>query len=123
MSKILIVDDNETNTDILERRLQRKGYKAVSRHSGSEAIDALEKEHFDLIIMDLHMPEMSGTETIRKIKSDEKFNSIPIIAFTAAIHEEELLAAKEAGALDVLEKTGDISKLIAILEKTMPKSA
>lgn len=120
MIKVLVVDDNKTNGEILSRRLKKRGFLVKVEDEGQHAIDRLCKEKYDLIIMDLHMPEMSGVETISKIKSNPDIQAIPIISFTATIDEKEHQEAIAAGSTAVLEKMGDISELMETISHIFP---
>ena len=83
MSKILIVEDNEMNRDMLSRRLMRKGFEIVMAEDGQKGVDMSKSENPDLILMDLSLPVMDGWEATSTIKSDPETNSIPIIVLTA----------------------------------------
>ena len=83
MSKILIVEDNEMNRDMLSRRLMRKGFEIVMAEDGQKGVDMSKSENPDLILMDLSLPIMDGWEATSTIKADAETNSIPIIVLTA----------------------------------------
>lgn len=96
MSKILIVEDNEMNLDMLSRRLSRRGFEIVIATDGAAGVDLAKKEHPDLILMDMSLPVMDGWQATRLIKSDDSLKHIPIIALTAhaiAGDREKCLAA------------------------------
>jgi len=79
MSKILIVEDNEMNRDMLSRRLERKGFEVVMAEDGAKGVDMSKSENPDLILMDLSLPIMNGWEATSTIKPDEGTKNIPII--------------------------------------------
>lgn len=83
MLKILLVEDNEINRDMLSRRLQREGYECVMAEDGHEGIERALKDAPDLILMDMSLPVVDGWEATRRIKSDERMSHIPVIALTA----------------------------------------
>ena len=83
MPKILVVEDNEFNRDMLSRRLQRRGYEIVSACDGEHAVRVAPAHMPDLILMDINLPGMDGWEATRRLRADEKTASIPIIALTA----------------------------------------
>ena len=83
MAKILVVEDNEFNRDMLSRRLQRRGYEIVSACDGEQAIRVAPAHMPDLILMDINLPGMDGWEATRRLRANERTASIPIIALTA----------------------------------------
>src|SRR5436189_6466102 len=83
MPKILLVEDNEMNRDMLSRRLQRKGYSVVTAHDGQQGHSLACSEMPDLILMDISLPVMGGWEVTRLLKTNEATRNIPIIALTA----------------------------------------
>lgn len=96
MPKILLVEDNEMNLDMLSRRLERKGFDIVIAMDGSKGVDVAHEELPDLILMDMSLPVMDGWEATRRLKADDVTREIPIIALTAhaiAGDRERCLAA------------------------------
>ncbi len=83
MPKILLVEDNEMNLDMLSRRLERKGFDVVIAMDGSKGVDLAHEEMPDLILMDMSLPVMDGWEATRRLKADEATQDIPIMALTA----------------------------------------
>jgi len=83
MPKILLVEDNEMNRDMLTRRLQRKGYEVVTAHDGEQGHSLAFSENPDIILMDISLPVMDGWEITRLLKANEATRHIPIIALTA----------------------------------------
>tara|TARA_B100000586_G_scaffold225752_1_gene173433 strand:+ start:65 stop:427 length:363 start_codon:yes stop_codon:yes gene_type:complete len=98
MTKILIVEDNEMNRDMLSRRLERKGFLVVMAEDGQKGVDMSKSESPDLILMDLSLPVMDGWEATSTIKADSETNSIPIIVLTAHAMAGDREKALEAGA-------------------------
>ncbi|MHC4492668.1 MAG: response regulator, partial [Planctomycetota bacterium] len=80
MSRILLVEDNAMNRDMLMRRLMRKGYEILVAEDGAQAIETARKERPDLILMDMSLPEIDGWEATRRIKADAATRTIPVIA-------------------------------------------
>lgn len=121
MCKILVVEDNEMNRDMLSRRLQRKGYQIVIAIDGKEGIALAHSETPDLILMDLRLPEIDGWQATRTLKADEATRSIPIIALTAHAMAGDREKALEAGCDDYDTKPVDFARLYgkirALLEK------
>ncbi|ANQ49063.2 response regulator [Flammeovirga sp. MY04] len=104
--KVLLVEDNEVNQMLVLRLLKKWGYKTEVADNGLIAIEKLDEDHFDLILMDVHMPEMDGYTATKKIRSefDEPIKSIPIIAMTASALKGEFERCKEAGMDDYISK-------------------
>lgn len=104
MKKILIVDDNDLNITILEGILEKK-YEIHVSHNGFDAIAMVEKKTFDMIILDIMMPDMDGVEACKKIKKNEEKKNIPIVFLSAAANDQHLRQeALNAGAVDFINK-------------------
>ena len=104
-AKILIVDDIDDNLYTLERRLNRDGYSDIVKASGgNEALTLVEANKFDLVLLDLMMPDVSGLEVLKKLKSDPEHRKIPVIMVTAADEVETTAECIAAGADDYLTK-------------------
>ena len=116
MSKILLVEDNEMNRDMLSRRLTRKGYEVVMAVDGQQAVEMAGSESPDLILMDMSLPIMDGWEASRKIKGEAKTGQIPIIALTAHAMQGDREKAMEAGCNDYDTKPVDLKRLLGKME-------
>ena len=103
-SRILIVDDNASNRDVLERRLVREGHQVVCAANGASALELAVGQEFDLILLDLIMPEMSGFEVLRRLKAAEHTSHIPVIVISALDELDSVVRCIEAGAEDYLTK-------------------
>ena len=112
MSKILIVEDNEMNRDMLSRRLERKGFEVVMAEDGAKGVDMSKSEEPDLILMDLSLPVMDGWEATSTIKADDSTKSIPIIVLTAHAMAGDREKALEAGADEYDTKPIDFKRLL-----------
>ena len=112
MEKILLVEDNEMNRDMLVRRLERKGYQLVTAPDGARALEVAQSEVPDLILMDMNLPVMDGWEATQRLKAGAATGHIPIIALTAhaMIGDQEI--ALEAGCNDYDTKPVDLSRLL-----------
>ena len=110
--KILLVEDNELNRDMLTRRLKRKGFAIVSAKNGQEAIDMSKSENPDIILMDLSLPVIDGWTAAKKLKGDATTKSIPIIALTAHAMKGDREKALEAGCDDYDTKPIDFERLL-----------
>ena len=112
MSKILIVEDNEMNRDMLSRRLERKGFEVVMAEDGAKGVEMSKSESPDLILMDLSLPVMDGWEATSTLKADDRTNKIPIIVLTAHAMAGDREKALEAGADEYDTKPIDFKRLL-----------
>jgi len=112
MSKILLVEDNEMNRDMLTRRLERKGYEVVIAVDGQAGVDMASSSNPDIILMDLSLPVMDGWEATRQIKADPATQGIPVIALTAHAMAGDEQKAREAGCDDYDTKPVDLKRLL-----------
>ena len=117
MKKILIVEDNEMNRDMLQRRLERNGYAVVCAVDGPDGIEKAESEQPNLILMDVALGEMDGWEASTRILSNPRTRHIPIIALTAHALESDRRKSVEVGCVDFETKPISLSDLIAKIEK------
>ena len=109
--KILLVEDNEMNRDMLSRRLIRRGHTVVMATDGQTAVDATLREMPDLVLMDMGLPVMDGWEAASRIKADARTASIPVIALTAHAMAEDRERALAAGCDDFDTKPVDLERL------------
>jgi CheY-like chemotaxis protein len=116
MKKILYVEDNEDNVYMLSRRLKRKGYEVIIAGDGALGIERAQQEQPALILMDLSLPVMDGWEATRRIKANEKTNSIPIIALSAHALQGERQKALDAGCDDFDTKPVEFTRLMSKIE-------
>lgn len=119
MPKILLVEDNEMNRDMLSRRLQRKGYLIVTAESGEQGLSLARTEAPDLILMDITLPEMDGWEVARLLKADQGTRHIPIIALTARVLMSDQAKAFEIGCNDYDTKPVDFARLTEKIENLL----
>jgi len=111
--KILLVEDNELNRDMLSRRLKRKGFTVLSAKNGQEGIDVAISENPDIILMDLSLPVVDGWTAAKMLKSDNTTKSIPIIALTAHAMKGDREKALKAGCDDYDTKPIDFKRLLS----------
>jgi CheY-like chemotaxis protein len=116
MAKILLVEDNEMNCDMLSRRLMRKGYVVVIAVDGQQAVDMAASESPALILMDMSLPVIDGWEATRRIKADERTKRTPIIALTAHAMQGDEQKAREAGCDDFDTKPVELPRLLGKME-------
>lgn len=112
MSKILLVEDNELNRDMLSRRLQRRSFEVVMAFDGEEGIRMATEERPDLILMDMSLPKVDGWEATRTLKANPETASIPVIALTAHAMKEDEQKARDAGCDDYDTKPVDFKRLL-----------
>ncbi len=122
MSKILLVEDNEMNRDMLSRRLKRRGYDVLIAVDGVEGLEITNSQIPDLILMDMSLPIMDGWEATRNIKAHPATKSIPVIALTAHAMSGDRQKALEAGCDDYDTKPIDLSRLLAKIEAFLGES-
>ena len=123
MQKILVVEDNEMNRDMVGRRLQRRGYDVVVAVDGQEGIDMAYSEDPDLILMDMSLPVLNGWEATRQLKQDKRTRGIPIIALTAHAMASDRESAMEAGCDDYDTKPLEFSRLIGKIHALLPEDS
>jgi CheY-like chemotaxis protein len=111
MSRILLVEDNEMNRDMLSRRLQRKGYSIVIAHDGEQGLAMACSEIPDLILMDISLPFIDGCEVTRRLKANPRTRHIPVIALTAHALLTDRQRALDAGCDDYDTKPVDFIRL------------
>src|SRR5262245_1442132 len=117
--RILIVDDNETNRDILIARLSTHGYELTQAADGEEALQAAKAQIPDLILLDVMMPKLDGVEVCRRLKSDATLPFTPIILVTAKSDTKDVVSGLEAGADEYLTKPVDQLALVARVKSVL----
>jgi CheY-like chemotaxis protein len=110
--KILLVEDNEMNRDMLSRRLRRNGYEVVIAIDGQQGVDMAAAESPDLILMDMSLPVIDGWEAARRVRENEATRKIPVIALTAHAMAGDREKAIEAGCDDYDTKPVEITRLL-----------
>ena len=119
MTKILLVEDNEMNRDMLSRRLMRRGFEVIFAVNGQEGVDLAVSERPDIILMDLSLPVLDGWEATRRVKADDATRSVPIIGLTAHAMSGDREKAIEAGCDDYDTKPVEIERLIGKIERLL----
>jgi CheY-like chemotaxis protein len=120
MPKILLVEDNEMNRDMLSRRLARRGYEVVIATDGAQAVAMAESEAPALILMDMSLPILDGWEATRRIKANPALRAIPIIALTAHAMAGDREKTLEAGCEDYDTKPIELPRLLGKVEALLP---
>ncbi len=121
MPKILIVEDNDMNRDMLSRRLLRNGFEVVMAVNGQEGVEMTRSERPDLVLMDMSLPVMDGWEATRTLKGDAETQRIPVIALTAHAMESDRQQALEAGCDDFDTKPIELPRLLGKIGALLPK--
>jgi two-component system, cell cycle response regulator DivK len=119
MTKLLLVEDNDLNRDMLSRRLERRGYNVVSALDGRAAVDLAAAEKPDLILMDMDLPIVSGWDATRTIRKDPELASIPVIALTAHALAADREKALQAGCDDYQSKPIEFAELLQKIEQLL----
>jgi len=119
MVKVLLVEDNEMNRDMLSRRLIRRGFEVVFAVDGKQGVDLARSEKPDIILMDMSLPVMDGWEATRCVKSDDATRSVPVIGLTAHAMSGDREKAIEAGCDDYDTKPVEIDRLIGKMERLL----
>lgn len=119
MPKILLVEDNELNRDMLRRRLERKGYAVVVAEDAEAGLAAAKADPPDLVLMDLRLPGIDGREATRRLKADAATAAVPVIALTAHAMEGDREEALRAGCDDYDSKPVDLPRLLGKIESLL----
>jgi CheY-like chemotaxis protein len=116
MARILLVEDNEMNRDMLSRRLQRKGYEVTMAVDGRQGVEMARAGSFDLILMDMSLPEIDGWEATRQLRAVPETRTVPIIGLTAHAMAGDREKALEAGCNDYDTKPVELPRLLGKIE-------
>lgn len=116
MTKILLVEDNDLNRDMLSRRLKRHGYDVVTAEDGQQALDAAHRDRPDVIIMDMNLPVIDGWEATRRLKANSDTRNIPVVGLSAHAMQEDRQRALEHGCDAYEIKPVDLPKLLATVD-------
>jgi CheY-like chemotaxis protein len=116
MTKILLVEDNELNRDMLSRRLERRGYAVAMAIDGQQGVEMAVSESPALILMDMSLPVIDGWEAARRVKTDDRTRHIPIIALTAHAMDGDEEKARAAGCDDYDVKPVELPRLLGKIE-------
>ena len=120
MKKLLLVEDNEMNRDMLSRRLERRGYQVLIATDGAQGIAEATRHLPDLIIMDMSLPVLDGWESTRRLKEQTETKTIPVLALTAHAMAGERDKALAAGCDDYDTKPVDFTRLLGKIENLLP---
>lgn len=123
MARILLVEDNELNRDMLSRRLIRRGFEVLMAENGALAVEMTGEHRPDLILMDMSLPVIDGWEATRRLKADPATAAVPIIALTAHAMDSDRARAMEAGCDDYDSKPVDLPRLLEKIEKALARAS
>jgi two-component system cell cycle response regulator DivK len=123
MAKILLVEDNEMNRDMLSRRLTRNGYEVSIATDGQQGVDMALSERPDIILMDMSLPAIDGWEATRRIKANAATRGVPVIALTAHAMAGDREKAMEAGCDDYDTKPVEIARLLGKIAALLKSTA
>ena len=121
MPKILLVEDNEMNRDMLSRRLEKRGYALTIAVDGAQGVALAQSAHPDLILMDMSLPVIDGWEATKQLKADPATAGIPVIALTAHAMESDRQKAIAAGCDDFDTKPVELARLLIKIEELLKK--
>ncbi len=121
MTKILIVEDNDMNLDMLSRRLLRKGFEIISARDGQAGVEQASSERPDIILMDMSLPVLDGWQATRAIKGNASTAAIPVIALTAHAMDADRKNAMDAGCDAFHTKPINLAELLAQITQLIPK--
>jgi CheY-like chemotaxis protein len=119
MARILLVEDNEMNRDMLSRRLIRRGYQVILAQDGQEGLDAARNQSPDLILMDMSLPVIDGWEATRRLKSTPATAGIPVVALTAHALSDDREKATRAGCDAYETKPVELPRLLETIERLL----
>ena len=123
MPKVLVVEDNEMNRDMLSRRLERRGYEVITAVDGEDGVNKAQSESPDMILMDMDLPVLDGWAATRQLKDSPDTRLIPVIALTAHAMAGDREKAMDAGCDDYDTKPVEFSRLLEKMEKLLRKEA
>ena len=119
--RLLIVDDSEINRDVLARRLGRQGYTTAAAENGRKALEMVRTQKFDLLLLDIMMPELNGYQVLRHLKTDPHLRDIPVIMISALDDMDSIVRCIKLGAEDHLPKPFDPVLLRARIGASLEK--
>jgi CheY-like chemotaxis protein len=119
MGKVLLIEDNEMDRDMLSRRLIRRGFQVVFAMDGQQGLDLAHSERPDIILMDMSLPVIDGWEATRRLKADDATRSVPVIGLTAHVMSGDREKAIKAGCDDYDTKPVEFDRLIGKIERLL----
>ena len=123
VTRILLIEDNELNRDMLRRRLERRGYSVLVAFDGASGLAAVRADRPDLVLMDIRLPDMDGHDLAKALKAAADTRHVPVIALTAHAMEGDRAAALQAGCDEYDTKPVDLPRLMGLIEGLLRRSA
>jgi len=114
--RLLVVDDNDLNREMLSRRLTRKGFEVEMAEGGRRALELIDSENYDLVLLDIMMPEVTGIDVLESVRKRFSPAELPVIMATAKTQSEDVVSALTLGANDYVTKPIDFSVLLARID-------
>jgi two-component system cell cycle response regulator DivK len=115
--RVLIVEDNERNMKLFRDVLQASGYRTLEAASGQRAVELALEHRPDLVLMDIQLPDIDGVEALNRLKADERFSSVPVLALTAQAMDGDRERFLAAGFDGYLSKPVDIAEFVATVKR------
>lgn len=116
MATVLLIEDNEMNSDMLSRRLERRGYTVLIAADGLQGIAVTREKRPDVVLMDVSLPGLDGLSATKQLKASDDTRDIPIIALTAHAMEGDEKRCREAGVDDYDTKPVELARLVSKIE-------
>jgi two-component system, sensor histidine kinase and response regulator len=123
MKLIVVADDNEANRELVAVILQRQGYEVLEANNGREALELVQQRQPDLVLLDIHMPEMDGYEALHVIRESQRGRNVPIVALTASAMAGDAEEALAQGFDAYLAKPYEISAVIVLVKNLIGEAA
>src|SRR5436190_10775060 len=115
-ASLLVVDDSEANRDMLSRRLERRGYRVAAAAGGREALELISGNHYDVILLDIVMPDIGGLQVLRTLRETWSPADLPVIIATAKDESDDIVDGLKAGANDYVTKPLDLPVVLARIQ-------
>ena len=115
--QILVVEDNERNMKLFRDVLQASGYRTLEAATGERAVELVFEHRPDLVLMDIQLPDIDGVEALERLRADERFSSLPVLALTAQAMEGDRERFLAAGFDDYLSKPVDIAEFVTTVKR------
>lgn len=118
-ARILVVDDVAVNREILKRRLARRGFHITEAAGGREALEIIDREPIDLVLLDIMMPDVDGLDVVRAVRQTRSTEELPIIMVSAKSFSEDVTQCLELGANDYVTKPVDFEATLKLINREL----
>lgn len=119
MAVILVVDDHSTSQRLMSFILQQNGHQPVTAINGRHALERLAEQPFDLVITDLNMPELNGSELVEQMRADARYRGIPVVVLTGSVHEQDGLRPYLGKSMALLTKPVGSDEVMATVTRLL----